>query len=361
MLAVALAAVLGGVGYYLTHYYDPVRVVYKRWKAPSKYVFEEIAPRFLKTDPATLIYMTTRDDATRTRAALRQAVLGGDPQTHVRPARLEEGYKLAKLDGMVGLARIDRLTIPVGNTYTARAYHLRPVRANGRVVIYQHGYAGTIEDAREMLAALVGAGYAVIGLNNYKYGENRTREAVIPRVGLYRLDMWNFLNLLEHPLRAYFHPIVVAINYAVATLGVSEVDMVGFSNGGWMTMVAAAIDPRIRRSYPVAGAYPIYLRSGETKVHQPEHFYRPMLLAATYPEIYILSALEPARRQIQVFNRFDRCCWRNTKARLYEPAVRDTVKRLGGGTFAVLIDETHADHKVSAFARSHILEDLARP
>ena len=47
VVLVGLLAALGGVGYYLTHSVDSVRVVYKRWKAPNIYVFEEVHPRYL--------------------------------------------------------------------------------------------------------------------------------------------------------------------------------------------------------------------------------------------------------------------------------------------------------------------------
>ena len=264
------------------------------------------------------------------------------------------------MSGVAAIERIDRLIIPVGDTYVAYSYILRPIRPNRRVVLYQHGYAGTIVDAKPWIVPLLERGYTVIGLNNYNYGENRTKEAFIPRIGHYSLYLWDFMNLLERPLRVYFQPITVSINQAVREFGVDHVDMIGFSNGGWMTMVSAAMDPRIRRSYPVSGAYPIYLRSGERKVNQPEHFYRPMLQAANYLDMFVLAAAEPGRRQLQIFNRFDRCCWRNTKARLYEPAVKSVVRGIDGGEFLVDIDETHADHKVSSHTLNRIVSDLGK-
>jgi hypothetical protein len=66
-----------------------------------------------------------------------------------------------------------------------------------------------------------------------------------------------------------------------------------------------------------------------------------------------------ARELTQIFNRYDRCCYRNTLARLYEPAVRDAAETLGTGRFRVLIDESHADHKVSDWAVARIMESLA--
>jgi len=64
---------------------------------------------------------------------------------------------------------------------------------------------------------------------------------------------------------------------------------------------------------------------------------------------------------LQVFNRFDRCCYSNTKGKLYEKAVKDAARLAGGGQFDVLIDETHARHKISDYAMETILKDMARP
>ena len=45
------------------------------------------------------------------------------------------------------------------------------------------------------------------------------------------------------------------------TLGYKRVVMVGLSGGGWTTTVAAAIDPRIDLSIPVAGSLPFAMRT----------------------------------------------------------------------------------------------------
>jgi hypothetical protein len=89
--------------------------------------------------------------------------------------------------------------------------------------------------------------------------------------------------------------------------------------------------------------------------------YGPMVRAASYLDMYVLATDRPGRRQIQVFNRYDRCCYRNTKALLYLDAVREAVSAIDGGKFDVLIDETHTDHKISDQAMGLILADMALP
>jgi pimeloyl-ACP methyl ester carboxylesterase len=356
-------AVVAGGGYYLTHYYDPVRIIYKRMKAPDKYVFEEIHPRYLETDPARLITIHTGQDAARVRAAAIEVIWGGEGLPEERAVEsVEEGIADPRFADLSNLAQIDRIRIEMDNGVHSVAYHFKPARENGRLVLYHHGYAGTFHDAKHVIAALLEEGYGVIALNYLGYGGNWGRGHIyLPRFGWYAVGVHRLLDLVDRPMMYFIEPAIVAVNYA-RRLGSETVDMIGFSAGGWTTIVAAAVDPRIRRSYPIAGTYPIYLRSGQERHHSaPPQYYGPLLEAANYLEMFVLGARGDGRRQLQVFNRFDRCCFRNTLARLYEPAVAERVAGLGAGSFAVLIDETHADHKIAEFALEAIVEDLARP
>ncbi len=167
------------------------------------------------------------------------------------------------------------------------------------------------------------------------------------------------MTLADHPIRFYVEPIVVVLNYASKTGGYDSFDIIGFSAGGWTAGIAAAVDLRLRYAYSVAGGYPLYLRAGVHKNQSaPPQLYGPLVRAANYLDMYVLAAAGLGRRFLQVFNRFDRCCFANTLGRLYEPAVKAAVKDVNaGGAFTVLIDETHADHKVSKWAIDQIFND----
>lgn len=355
--------VLTEVAVYLARNYDPVRVPYRRWRADSPYKYEEINPRYLKTDPAKLITVRSPDEAAEMRAALIDVIWGPDGFPRGKqPASVESGYSDPAFEGMQNLAGIDRVRVEMEHDIYSIAYHFRPVRANGRMVLYHHGYAGDVRDVADLIGALVADGYNVLALNFLGYGENWfSSEIYYPKWGWYKTSVHRLLSLEEHPLKFFVEPAVVAVNYAEA-MGFSYVDMIGLSAGGWVTDMVAALDPRIRRSYPVAGGYPLYLRSGAEGNQSPPPQYDPKLLqTADYLDIYVLGAAGRDRRQMQIFNRFDRCCYRNTLARLYEPAVKAAVSEVGEGSFAIVIDETHADHKISEFGRATILADLAVP
>ena len=63
-----------------------------------------------------------------------------------------------------------------------------------------------------------------------------------------------------HTMKFFVEPVVLAINYA-KTLGYKRIVLVGLSGGGWTTTVAAALDPRIDLSIPVAGSLPFAMRT----------------------------------------------------------------------------------------------------
>jgi hypothetical protein len=57
--------------------------------------------------------------------------------------------------------------------------------------------------------------------------------------------------------RLFLEPIIQNINLFATLTPSPDVSMLGISGGGWSTSMAAAIDPRIRLSIPVAGSAPL--------------------------------------------------------------------------------------------------------
>ncbi len=158
-------------------------------------------------------------------------------------------------------------------------------------------------------------------------------------------------------MKFFVEPVIVFLNYAVAELRYDMVAMVGVSGGGWTTTLAAALEPRIVRSYPVAGSLPLVFGSGRDY----EQTHHGLYALANYLELYVLGTYGETRRQIQVLNRYDPCCFGGTEYVLYEEQVRQTAQRVGNGSFSVFLDETHREHKISEAALDVILNDLERP
>ena len=117
----------------------------------------------------------------------------------------------------------------------------------------------------------------------------------------------------DHPatygLRYFLEPEIVSLNYLLQKENYENVNMVGLSGGGWTTNLLAAIDERIKYSFSVAGSMPLYYRSGgsmgDIEQFLPE-LYRDI---AGYPDLYVLGAYGKGRKQVQILNRNDDCCF----------------------------------------------------
>ena len=246
----------------------------------------------------------------------------------------------------------------MGNDIRSIFAHFHPARPNGGLVIYHHGYAGTYTGNARVIERLVAEGYAVMALNLMAYGDNT---GTLKAPDGTDLNLHFDLDKIDRPLRYHFEPVVRAPELCRAKLRLPLDRYDGVFRGGFTTAVVAALDTRVRRSYPIAGVYPIYLRDGQDVLANGSPYYKPMLDAANYLDMFVLGVDGRARRQMQIFNRFDRCCFNNVKGRLYVGPVRAAADAIGGGAFEVVIDETHADHKVSSFALDRVVEDMARP
>jgi hypothetical protein len=103
------------------------------------------------------------------------------------------------------------------------------------------------------------------------------------------------------------------------------------------------------------------MRRGQEILHDSPPSYPPLMAAANHLEMFALGAAGVDRAQVQVFNRYDRCCFNGIRSDLYKTEVQNAVRRNGyGGRFDVLIDESHADHRISDFTTRAILQDLRR-
>ena len=353
--------ILGVIVEILIHHYDQTRVLYKRLKADNEYVYEKIDPKFLKVDPYSLVSVKTLADLRQTRARLIE-VFWGEAQfpAEVQPAAVEHDVSVEAFGDLPNLSRIDRIVVDMGHEVRSKLLYFRPVETgNGNLVIYHHGFAGSIEDVPHIIGAFLERGYSVLAIDLLNYGGAKSKYKTSKNEAGFNLHFE--LDKIPTPLRYHLEPVVVGLNHALRDSDYGSVSMVGFSAGAFVTTAIAAVDPRILHSYLIAGVYPIYLRTGQDIQIGMPSYYPPMLEVANYLDLFVLGAAGAGRRQLQIFNRYDRCCYNNTKGKLYEPAVAETVGLIGdGGEFMVLIDETHADHKPSQFAVEAILADMAR-
>jgi hypothetical protein len=201
--------------------------------------------------------------------------------------------------------------------------------ANRLAIVHQ----GHVYSPETSLAAGIGdtanrllqEGYTVIAMNMPLCGWNTDRMIHLPNGGTTTIsgagsgahnDMFAKLAPPALPdgqaFRFFLEPVVQNINYFQSEVGSSaDVTMIGLSGGGWTTAMAAAVDPRIGLSIPVAGSAPLYVQNAIRTGGDMEQIYTPLYderIAAdqsgggiaTYLECYALGAYGEGRRQIMV-------------------------------------------------------------
>jgi hypothetical protein len=291
-------------------------------------------------------------------------MLWGQPSLPSTPARLvETGFRDPRFRGVPGLRRIDRLEVDMDFGLVTRVHLFQPAVPNGRSVVYHAGHQQDIDDGRDAIAALVEAGYTVAALTMPLQLPNSTPVVDLPRLGPTRLLRHGQMALLQppsgHPIRYFLEPVIAVTNYLNGPAGRPVAGIVGLSGGGWAVTLVAALDPRVRLSVPVAGSYPLFLRDGPDEFGDWEQRAQELYGPTGYLQLYTLGALEPGRRQVQVINRDDPCCFGDMRWHAYSDSVTARLAALEGGSFSVLMDTTHHGHTVSDAAVVWILELLA--
>ena len=380
-LALSIGAVLA-----LLYYWDPVRVVIKRL-APGADARFEVIPAGMAALPVSE-WLTVGDaDAVRQRRARLTARIFKTPdlprdlmpQRVVRDVEKNPGPHheclsptgpaivrlLSRTDTIImralaceatyyrdwgNLAGIDELTGYLSKNWRPYSIaYFRPKTANGHLILYQQGLAATYHDQHRMIEAWVEDGYTVAAMNMPGYGDN---------------TCYDWRRYCSGPLMdarfatdlgAAFLPPVIAVNYALAQHPFNRIVMIGVSSGAWITLLNAAIDPRIDVSFPVAGVLPLALLRG--KEESAREIVEGLTDIAGVLDLAVMGADRPGRRQVQIFNRFDRCCFYGLRPTLYAGLLAETARNLGGG-HQVLFDETHARHKISRWAAKRIIEAM---
>lgn len=313
------------------------------------------------------ITLRSAADAAQRRTTLIQYLWGADGF----PTRLPAGVVTnidCPLKKLEHLKRVDELHIDLAPGLEGLAWHFLADDPNGELVVVHHGHACTLDDDPSpqdvgngmwrTIQALLREGYGVLGvfMPHMRPGDcTGNHEAMFE------------IKTTGRPIKYFLEPTALSLNYlkdpkraaADQFPRYKTFHMIGLSGGGWTTTVYAALDPTIRCSFPVAGSIPLYLRSGGS-IGDREQFEPSFYRLAGYPDLYILGANGPGRKQVQVLVRRDDCCFgvaqHDAKAtglpyaeamREYETRVQTTLKQIGSGSFRLAIDEKAPSHMIS--------------
>ena len=290
-------------------------------------------------------------------------------------------------------ASVDRLDANVsGMDFHSIAYLLHPKTTNAnttRLVIAHQGHQGRLVDGvGDAINRLLQSGFTVLAMQMPLVGWNTWHTIALPdgggmvtitnRVCPGHTEIFSKLTpILTNGgcFRFFLEPVVQGINYFQHTTpAATDVSMFGLSGGGWTTHMAPAVDSRIKQSFPVAGAYPGYIQQflppGSPDTEQT---YEPLYLeiaqynpngipdtavgVASKLEIFALGGYGPGRRQIQILNLYDSCCFYGPYFITYTNFVSTVVRKLGQGQWDFYSDTTHMQHLIS----SNVLENVIMP
>ena len=322
----------------------------------------EIDPINWETDVRSLIHAVTPADVERIRGELIEYIWKA-PMLPTALPEVETGVAnpFPELAQLTDLKRIDRLTVAVDG-FVSRMFLFIPTDARRRLVIFHQGHTDSVAGANgaETVTFLLAHRYPVLIVHMPLYGLN---SAPVARGFTFHDRMFDRETPTLSPFKYFLEPIVQAVNYAERVLRVWRLYMVGISGGGWTTVLAAAVDPRIDVSFPVAGSLPLYLRRPEDPCLKPgdhgdrEQYHPGLYGIADYLDLYILGSYGRGRGQLQVVNQFDDCCFGGLRYLTYRDIVQNVVAGLQRGSYNVFLDSSHRSHLISR----HTLEDAIYP
>ena len=260
------------------------------------------------------------------------------------------------------LKRIDQINVTMEYGVNSISYLFIPESSNNNLIIYQEGHAGDFYKGKDTIQFFLERGYTVLAFSMPLLGMNDQPVIDVPSLGKLKLTSHEHLRFLESPdfspIKFFMEPTAVSLNYLDKNYDFSSYNMVGLSGGGWTVTLYPAIDDRITQSYSVAGSVPIYLRSIYQNHGDYEQWLPELYQIANYLDLYIMNSYGENRKFIQIFNKYDPCCFSGELYQTYENEVKESISKLSRGHFDVYLDDTHKKHQISESALEIIITSM---
>lgn len=287
------------------------------------------------------------------------------PPQGVMPSDVEENISDKRYSDLRNLSRIDKITTSMDYDVNSFAYLFLAEKSNNKLIIYHQGHDGDFILGKDTIQNFLDKGYSVLAFSMPLLGMNNQPIADLPNFGILKLTSHEDLKYLESdsfsPIKFFVEPIFVSLNYIDKKFSFDSYYMIGISGGGWTTELYSAIDPRIVKSYSVAGSVPMYLRFNNLKNDGDYEQTLPSLYKnANYLDIYILGSYGKGRSQLQVFNEHDPCCFSGTGYKTYEGEIKKVISNLGEGKFSVFSDSNNEKHSISDDSLKIIFNDMEK-
>ena len=268
----------------------------------------------------------------------------------------------SRYNDLQNLKRIDKLTVEMEYGIDSVSYLLLPEESNQKLILYHHGHDGDFILGSDTIQFFLERNFTVLAMTMPLVGMNNQPIVGIDGFGEMKLISHDQLNLLEknkfNPMKLFIHPIQVNLNYLDKEYDFKRYSIIGLSGGGWIGLVYSAIDDRISDSFSIASSLPFYLRVDARDIGDYEQTNVNLYKITNYLELYVLAGYGDDRKHIQIFNKNDPCCYSGIGYESYEFFIKDKLVELGKGSFQILIDDTHNEHKISDTMLEYIRKNI---
>lgn len=364
---------------------------------------QAIPPQLAKYDPSGQIRFQTSAEAEARREQMVRFIWP-DGLTAARPrvtTGLADCPELAAVDREL-ISAIDLYDVDVaGMDFHALCYVAHPAKQHAGAARLAIVHAGHMPEGAanylaaglaEAIEALLREGYVVAAVQMPLAGWNQDADGQLPDAAKFSIErrltsghdeLFSKVagQLDGQTFRFFLEPVVQVTNEFLARYPRPErLLMIGLSGGGWTTHLSAAVDPRIDVAIPVAGALPLYARPfSPGSKGDAEQEYTPLFRerdtnddqipdaadgVASWMEIFALGGIsaqpDRPRREVQVLNLYDSCCFSGRAFETYEDVVSSRAAAIPGSAWQPYLDESHRDHMISAEVIERVLVPLAQ-
>ncbi len=320
----------------------------------------------MQADLDSLIEIDDRSDIDQKRNDLIEFFWNVESLHHLQSAEqlleVESDILDSRYDDFQNLKQIDKLTIEMEYGINSVSYLLLPEESNEKLILYHHGNDGDFLLGKDTIQFFLERNFTVLAMTMPLVGMNNQPTVEIDGIGEMKLVSHDQLRFLEknsfNPMKLFIHPIQVNLNYLDKEYDFKRYSIIGLSGGGWTGLVYSAIDDRISDSFSIASSLPFYLRVDARDIGDYEQTNVNLYKITNYLELYVLAAYGDDRKHIQIFNKDDPCCYSGIGYESYEFFIKDKLVELGKGSFQILIDDTHNEHKISDTMLEYIRKNI---
>lgn len=225
----------------------------------------------------------------------------------------------------------EKYTVYMANDIISESYFYRSKNNSSKLMIFVSGhFCEVLACHSKEISYFLEKNYSVLAFS-LPSSDNNASHSIHRDLG--RHDSGNFSMI------SYFvEPIALSLNFVNDKYRFEDISMTGISGGGWVTTIYAAIDERVKKSFPLAGTLPMDYLSEDT-YGDYEYRLESLYELANYYDLYMLGSVPKGRSQVQILNLDDECCFQGSLylKKPYGPMIKRKLKSLSGGTFEVII------------------------